>query len=237
LNLRRPSASICEMVPTNNPFAGPWSTPFPNAFCAARSKLDASTSCGGVDVAYPSIPTGWAKYSSSPPLSAAGTPRSSDGFILHTYSIEPSPNGNTAADGVIEGQVKLVRQNNGIRQQQPNASRREVPYHAFDTEGSFEQDHASLRILMPRRRSSLDTSVLRWRLAAISCDAIPLELRQAQPSFGLKCVEALNARIISPKSKSNALQRLVLEPFYSGAVYHRGEHAIETRRVNTYQAI
>ena len=74
---------------------------------------------------------------------------------------------------------------------------------------------------MPRRRSSLNTSVLRCRQVAISGDAIPLELRQAQPSFGLKCVEALNARIISPKGESNALQSLALEPFYLGAIYHR----------------
>jgi hypothetical protein len=175
------------------------------------------------------------KYINSPWRSAAGPPRLSYGFELYTYSINPSPNGNATADGIIEGQVKIVRQNDGIRQHQPNASRREVSYHAFDTESSLKQDHACLRILMPRRRPSLDTSEFRRSQVPIPGDTILLELRQAQPSLGLKCVQALNARIFSPKRECNALQSLALEPMCLGAIYHRIEHATETWRVNTYQ--
>jgi hypothetical protein len=88
---------------------------------------------------------------------------------------------------------------------------------------------------MPQRRPSLDTSAFRWSWPPIPCDTILLELRQAQPSLGLKCVQAFNARVFSPKRECNALQSLALEPMCLGAIYHRIEHATETWRVNTYQ--
>jgi hypothetical protein len=142
----------------------------------------------------------------SPPLSVARPPRPSDRFELYTYSIKSSPNGNTAVDGIIDDQAKIVGKRDGFWQQQPHAGWREVSYHAFEAKGSLEQDQASLRILVPLGRSSLNRSVLHCRQVAIPGDAIPLELRQAQPSFGLKRVEALNTRIISPKRECNALQ-------------------------------
>jgi hypothetical protein len=151
--------------------------------------------------------------------SAAGPPRLSDRSALHAHSIESSPHGNATADGTIEGQVKIVGYNHGVREQQPNSGRREVSYHAFDAEGSLKQDHTVLRTLVPRGLSPFSASVFGY--AAVSDVAAHLEFRQPQPSLGLKGVQALNARILRAKSESNALQRLNLEPFSLRAFCHR----------------
>jgi hypothetical protein len=70
-------------------------------------------------------------------------------------------------------------------------------------------------------RSSINTSAFRCTQVAFSRDAPALDLCQAQPSSGLKCIQPLNARIIGAEGESNALQSLALKPFCFGAIYHR----------------
>jgi hypothetical protein len=54
------------------------------------------------------------------------------------------------AGGVIEGQVKLRRQIIGVKQDQPNASRREVPYPALDGGALLKRDDTRLEAPVPR---------------------------------------------------------------------------------------
>jgi hypothetical protein len=151
-------------------------------------------------------------------------------FELRTHSFGLSPHGNTAMGAVIEGQVKFRGQKNRIWKHQPNAGGREVSYRAFDKRVLVKQDHACDGAKVPRGHSPLNTSV--FGCAAVLDDVIKLELRQMQPSSGLKCVKPLNARIRGAKGELDALQRLSLEPICFGGLCHCCEHAIEACRVN-----
>jgi hypothetical protein len=134
------------------------------------------------------------------------------------HSIESSPHGNAAADDAVKGQIKIVGQNDRVRDQQPNASGRDVAYHAFGAEGALQQDHTSLGALVPRDCSLLNYSAL--GCAAARDGIIRLESSQPQPSLGLQRIEPLDARILCAKGECNALERLNLKPFRFGVLGH-----------------
>jgi hypothetical protein len=73
--------------------------------------------------------------------------------VLQACSIERPPYGDAMAGGVIEGQVKLRRQIIGVKQDQPNASRREVPYPALDGGALLKHDYTPLETAVPRGES------------------------------------------------------------------------------------
>jgi hypothetical protein len=77
-----------------------------------------------------------------------------------------------------------------------------------------KQDRTRYASQVPLVDSPFNTSVFR------SDETNGLELCQMQPSLRLKYVVPLGPRILRAKGDSNALQRLSLEPFCSGALCH-----------------
>jgi hypothetical protein len=71
---------------------------------------------------------------------------------------------------------------------------------------------------VPRDRSAFNASVFRCR--AILDDVVGLEVRQMEPSLGLKCVQPLDAGVLGAKGEPNALQRLSLKPIRFRGLCH-----------------
>ena len=115
---------------------------------------------------------------------------------------------------MIEGQVKFRRQRDRLGQQQTNAGGRKVSHGAIEDRVAFEQDRTYYAGQVPRIASPFNTLVFRLD------EMIGLELRQMQPSLGLKHVPPLGPRVLRAKGESNAFKRLSLEPFCSGALCH-----------------
>jgi hypothetical protein len=113
-----------------------------------------------------------------------------------------------------ESEVKFCRQRNRIRQQQPSSGERKISDGAIDEWGSFEQNRACDAGQVPRPDSPFNTAVFR------PGEMIGLELRQMQPSLGFKNVPRLSPGVFRAKGESNAMQRLSLKPFCSGALCH-----------------
>jgi hypothetical protein len=88
-----------------------------------------------------------------------GLPGSAHRLVLQPYSIELPPHRNAMAGGVIKDQVEFRRQLNGSGHEQPNASRREVPYPACEEGVLLKRDHACLEAPVTRARSLFNASV------------------------------------------------------------------------------
>jgi hypothetical protein len=149
-----------------------------------------------------------------PELLGKGERDSVHRFELQTHPFCVSPHGNTVLCRMIEGQVKFRGQRNGIVQYQPNAGGRKVSHGAIDDRVALKQDGTWYTGQVPRVGSPFNTLVFR------SDEMLRLELRQMQPSLGLKYVLPLSPWILRAKRQPNALQRLSLEPFCSRGLCH-----------------
>jgi hypothetical protein len=124
------------------------------------------------------------------------------------------------AGSVIEGQIELRRQIIGVKQDQPNASRREVPYPTLDGGALLKHDYTPLEAAVPRGESPFKTYVHKINFQLLRGRNFAVVSRMSKPIF---LCDAASTRGLASRGQG---RRDLTAGVWDGARRHRVDAAV-----------